>query len=289
MTTAETEREVSVAANDIRGAGDIIPAERQQRLREWFSSNVSGSVQELARMFNTSISTIRRDLDILASEGILRRTHGGAVSVRKRSAFEPSAELARRTAVEEKRAIAFEAARRLEAGQSILLDTGSTPFEFARVIAKMSIQLTVVTQDLQIAGVLAMRPHIRLIVPGGVCRPNAYTLLGEPGEHFLESLRCDYCFLTGQAMDEECLSDTFMELVRLKKAMVRSARQVCVLLDSSRMSSRAIYRVIGIEEIDEIITDIGFPDEHILHYEEAGVNVTRAVPNDSSDDEAGQK
>jgi len=62
---------------------DLLPAVRQQRLRQWFVTNVSGSIQELARMFNASISTIRRDLDALAAEGLVKRTHGGAVSVRR--------------------------------------------------------------------------------------------------------------------------------------------------------------------------------------------------------------
>jgi len=258
---------------------DLLPAVRQQRLRQWFVTNVSGSIQELARMFNASISTIRRDLDALAAEGLIKRTHGGAVSVRLHSAFEPSAALARVTAVEEKRAIAREAVKRLEPSQSILIDTGSTALEFAKLLAETPIPLTVVTQDVQVAAALSMRAHLRLIVPGGTCRPNAYTLLGSPGVEFIANLRCDVCFLTSQAVDYDCVSDTMLELIRLKTAMINAARRTCLLIDSSRMASRAIYHVVAVASIDEIITDVGFEADGVKKYEEMGVTVTRVVPD----------
>lgn len=269
-----------MSSNENNMTEEVLPAMRQQRLREWFATNVSGSIQELSRTFSASISTIRRDLDALAAEGVVRRTHGGAVSVRIRSAFEPSAEQARATAVEEKRAIAVEAIKRLEPSQSILIDTGSTALEFAKILAETEIPLTVVTQDLQVAAVLSMRPHIRLIVPGGTCRPNAYTLLGYPGVEFIGSLRCDICFMSSQAADYECVSDTMLELIRLKRAMISAARRTCLLMDSSRMSSRAIYHLVPINEIHEIITDIGFEEEGVRKYAEMGIPVTRVVPDD---------
>jgi len=259
---------------------DLLPAVRQQRLRQWFVTNVSGSIQELARMFNASISTIRRDLDALAAEGLVKRTHGGAVSVRLHSAFEPSAALARVTAVEEKRAIAREAVKRLEPNQSILIDTGSTALEFAKLLAETPVPLTVVTQDVQVAAALSMRAHLRLIVPGGTCRPNAYTLLGAPGVEFIASLRCDICFLASQAVDYDCVSDTMLELIRLKTTMINAARRTCLLIDSSRMASRAIYHVAPVTRIDEIITDVGFEADGAKQYEEMGITVTRAVPDE---------
>jgi DeoR/GlpR family transcriptional regulator of sugar metabolism len=270
-----------VEAEETRITEDLFPVERQQRMREWFAVNVSASIQELSRMLNTSISTVRRDLDALAAEGLIRRTHGGAVRTRMHSALEPSVEEARHTAVEEKRAIALEAVKRLEPGLSIFLDTGSTPVELAKAIAESSIPLTVVTQDLQIAHILGgMHTNIRLIVPGGLCRPKAYTLLGDPGIEFIKSLRCDIFFLSSAAVDFECISDTYLDLVRLKSAMIDASRKTCLLIDSSRMASRAIYRVAGIDRINEIITDVGTEEAVIQGYAEMGITVTRAVPEE---------
>lgn len=257
-------------------AGDLIPAERQARLRDWFAVNGAGSNQDLARLMGASVSTIRRDLDQLAVEGLVRRTHGGAVAVRRRATYEPTAEAARATAVEEKRAIALEAARRLEPDQSVMLDTGSTMNILAELIAGMDMPLTVVTSDLRNAAALACNSHIRLVVPGGTCRARAFTLLGEPGLGFLSELRCDRLFLTAQALDGECVSDTHLDLVTLKRAMLATARATTLLIDSSRVSDRAIYRIAGLDEIEEVISDEGLSEAEARLLAERGLKVTRA-------------
>lgn len=253
---------------------EMLPAERRQRLIDWFADNPAGASQDLARLFNASVSTIRRDLDFLASQGLVRRTHGGAVRARVRATFEPTADLARVTAAEEKRAIAAEAAKRLEPEQSILIDTGSTLHEFAHAVAGLTIPLTVVTSDVYVAGTLANKPHIKLIVPGGQCREGAYTLLGEPGLTFLKDLHCDQFFLVSQAFDLECASDTSFELVQLKRAMIEAAASTTLLVDSSKFASRAIYRVCTLDRITEIITDEGLDPEERERLRTRGVRLT---------------
>ncbi|MEI4488553.1 DeoR/GlpR family DNA-binding transcription regulator [Frigidibacter sp. MR17.14] len=271
------------AATDPATTEDLIPAERQQRLVHWFRDNQSGSNQDLARMLNTSVSTIRRDLDTLAAQGLVRRTHGGAVSVRRMTTWEPTVVEAQKTAVEEKRAIALEAARRLEPGQSILLDTGSMLYEFAQVIAGMTLPLTIVTNDVHIASTLSRTSHLRLIVPGGTCRPRANALLGEPGLSFLKELRCDRLFFSVQAIDQECLSDTYLDLVQLKLAMMASARASTLLIDSSRFDARALHRVCGLETLDEIITDEGLAESEARSYGDLGIAITRVSVGSAAD------
>jgi DeoR/GlpR family transcriptional regulator of sugar metabolism len=263
---------------------DMIPAERQQRLLDWLIANVGGSNQELSRIFSTSISTIRRDLDALASQGLVQRTHGGAVVVRRRTTTEPSAAAASMTAIEEKRAIAAEAVRVIEPGQSILIDTGSTMVAFARALLETDIPLTVVTADLQVAALLALTETIKLIVPGGTCRTRAYTLLGEPGLSFLDDIHCDRVFLSAQALDVDCVSDTHMELVTMKRAMLKAARHHTLLIDSSRISSRAIYSVMPTTGLHQIITDEGLPASQTADYETLGIDLIRAAVTLSRED-----
>ncbi|MBN3801892.1 DeoR/GlpR transcriptional regulator [Paraburkholderia sp. Ac-20336] len=266
---------------------DMIQAERQQRMIDWFEQNVGGSNQELSRLFNASVSTIRRDLDALAARGVVRRTHGGAVRIRQRSTYEPSVDEARYTASEEKRAIAVEAAKRLSEDQSILIDTGSTMHEFAQVVGELNISLTVVTCDLMVASLLTRKPHVKLIVPGGQCRPRAYTLLGEPGMSFLHDMRVDQCFLSAQAVDYECVSDTSLELVTLKRAMIRAASKTTLMIDSSRFAGRAIHGIADVADINEIITDDGLADNEFQQYRQLGVKVTRVQLDDAASDLAG--
>jgi DeoR family galactitol utilization operon repressor/DeoR family fructose operon transcriptional repressor len=245
---------------------DFLPAERREKIMEWFSSNQVASSQDLAKRLNTSISTIRRDLDFLASQGVVRRTHGGAVRVRRNTTFEQLVDEARQTAVEEKRAIAVAAAKLLQPEQSIFIDSRSTLHQFAYVIAELTTPLTVVTNDVHVADVLVNKGHIKLVVPGGICRPGAYSLLGETAINFVRELRCDHLFLSSQAVDTECASDTSLELVQLQRAMIEASVETTLLIDSSRFGSRAIYRTTPIERINRIITDEGLNPEERAKY-----------------------
>lgn len=255
---------------------DMLPAERRAKLQDWFAEKVAGSNQELARVFNTSISTIRRDLDYLASLGLVRRTHGGAVRLRRRATFEPSVDEARITAVDEKRAIARIALSRIEREQSVFLDTGSTLHELAHLIAVLDMPITVVTNDILIAHILTSNPRVKLVMAGGSRREGAFSLLGEPAISFLRDLRCDQYFMTAQAIDVECVSDISPELVQLKRAMLDSAERTTVLVDSSKFSTRAFYRIAGLERIHEVITDIGLGDEERDRFSARSVSLTLA-------------
>lgn len=251
-----------MADAETQPSDDFLPAERREKIIEWFTSNQVASSQDLAKRLNTSISTIRRDLDYLALQGLVRRTHGGAVRVRHNTTFEPLIDEARQTAVEEKRAIAAAAAKLLQPEQSILIDSRSTLHHFAYAVADLTIPLTVVTNDVHVADVLANKTHIKLVVPGGICRPGAYALLGETGINFVRELRCDHFYLSSQAVDTECASDTSLELVQLQRAMMEAAGETTLLIDSSKFGSRTIYRTAPLESITRIITDQGLhPDE----------------------------
>lgn len=246
---------------------EMLPAERRQRLIEWFKSNQAGVSQDLARMFGISVSTIRRDLDLLASEGLLRRTHGGAVAIRSRATSELSTAMSRRTAVEEKQAIVREALKLIEPDQSLLIDTGAVVCHLlADEVAQLPFPLTVITNDLYVAKALTYRENIKLIVPGGACRYGSFSLLGEPALSFLKDIRCDIYFMSAAAVDETCVSETLLELVQLKRAMVEAARDTVLIADSSRFMARALHRTAAIEQISTVVTDAGLADEDLIRF-----------------------
>ena len=236
---------------------EMLPAERRQRLMEWFDVHFAGSSQDLAERFGISVSTIRRDLDHLAKEGFLSRTHGGAVRMRPQASYESSTELARKTAVEEKRGIVAEAVKHLKPDQSILIDTGTICHDLADTIAQIDFPLTVITNDLYVAKALTYKPPISVVVPGGANRFGAFSLMGEPGLSFLRDVRCDLYFMSAQAVDVDCASDTVMELVEMKRTMLASSEKTILLADSSRFKARALYRIAALDQINAIITDEG--------------------------------
>jgi DeoR/GlpR family transcriptional regulator of sugar metabolism len=272
-----------VDMSDTSNMEGMLPAERRQRLLDWFERNVAASNQELAKLLGASVSTIRRDLDALDGEGLVRRTHGGAVRVRNKVGFEPTVDQARVTAVEEKRAIAEAAASLLEPDMSVLIDTGSLLHQFAEVIAGLNMPLTVITSDLMVAGALANKEHVRLIVPGGHCRKGAFTLLGEPGLSLLKDIRCDRLFLTSQAVDAEFASDTSWDLVHLKRAMIEAADKIVLLADSSRFGARALYKVLAVDRLSAVITDDGLAADERQKFADKGIRLTIAQMPDSDD------
>lgn len=254
---------------------EMLPAERRQHLMDWFDVNFAGSSQDLAERFNISVSTVRRDLDHLSKEGFLSRTHGGAVRMRQRTTYEPSTELAHKTAIEEKTAIVKAALNHIKAEQSILLDTGAISHDLADAIAKLDIPLTVITNDIYVANALTYKPKITLVIPGGTNRFGAYSLLGEPGNTFLKDVHCDLFFMSAQAIDVECASDTVLELVELKRAMLTAAKRTILLAESSRFIARALYRICSMDQIDDVITDVGLSVKDAQKINVLGPNVER--------------
>ena len=252
---------------------EMLPAERRQRLMDWFDINFAGTSQDLADRFNISVSTIRRDLDLLSKEGFLSRTHGGAVRMRQQTTYEPSTELARNTAVEEKGAIISEAIKHISADQSILIDSGAITHSLADAIASLDMPLTVITNDIYVAHKLTYKPPIKLVVPGGANRFGAYSLLGEPGVSFLKDVRCDLFFMSAQAVDADCASDTVLELAELKRAMINAAQKTVILAESSRFNARALYRISDLENVQVIITDDGLSAKDCEKIRASGVEL----------------
>jgi DeoR/GlpR family transcriptional regulator of sugar metabolism len=247
--------------------GDLPPIERRAKIIEWFSENQVAWTQDLAKSLNTSISTIRRDLDVLASEGLIKRTHGGAVRVRQNTTYEQLTNEARVTSVEEKRAIARAAVSILKPGQSIIVDTKTMSHQFGYALAELKIPLTAFTNDVHVASTLANKDPISVVVPGGTCRHGAYVLVGEIATRFVHELNCDHFFLCTHAVDEAGPSDTFLDLVQLQREMVRAARETTLIVDSTKFGGRALYNVVPMQKIKRIITDEGLSTDDRERYQ----------------------
>ena len=245
--------------------GDLPPIERRAKIIEWFSENQVAWTQDLAKSLNTSISTIRRDLDVLASEGLIKRTHGGAVRVRQNTTYEQLTNEARVTSVEEK--------RRLHGPRSASSSLAKHHCRQKRcrissyALAELKIPLTAFTNDVHVASTLANKDPISVVVPGGTCRHGAYVLVGEIATRFVHELNCDHFFLCTHAVDEAGPSDTFLDLVQLQREMVRAARETTLIVDSTKFGGRALYNVVPMQKIKRIITDEGLSTDDRERYQ----------------------
>lgn len=257
-----------------------IPAERRGLILDHLRRNGAASIQELADSLGASHSTIRRDLEALAAEGYLERSHGGAaLPAAGRSTFEPDAAIAAQIAHREKQAIGRFAAGLLEPGQSVIFDSSSTVLAAARAVLARGIPLTAVTPDLAIATVLARAPAIRVVVPGGTVRPGSLTLTGDPGETFLAGLHADVALLGTHAITGTTLTETSLDVARIKRGIIGAARRVIVLADGSKLGPPAFCTICDATALGGLVTDGSADPAALAALRDAGITVHVAPPD----------
>lgn len=225
---------------------------RREILRQLYETGYV-EARELAEALGVDGSTIRRDLDTLARDGHLLRTHGGAKALPGAVDVPYAAKLKERTAAKE--AIGAAAADMIADGDSMVLDSGSTTYALAGAL-RAKHDLTLVTNDIRIAHLVADYPGVRLLLTGGELLSSTYTIFGENAVEFLSELRLDWCFLGAAAIDVDTgITNTNTLEVPVKRAMLESARTTVVVADSSKFGRQALVRVADVEQVDHILTD----------------------------------
>jgi DeoR family transcriptional regulator, aga operon transcriptional repressor len=234
----------------------MLAAERRSRIISAVRSNGAVTLADLARSLQTSVSTLRRDVDYLDRTGLVTRTRGGAVARAGRSmTFEPAADVAATLFAAEKRAIGQRAAAHIRNGQTVMFDSGTTTLEAATAALGLGPRFTAVTNDLRIGALLSASPDIEVVVPGGVARPGSPTLLGSATHRFIASLRLDLVLLGTHAAQDLRLADTSVELAQIKHVMIENSQRAILLADSSKFRQQAFVTFAEIDELDLLITD----------------------------------
>lgn len=232
--------------------------ERRQELSEYLAQRGYVELGVLVRELGVSESTVRRDLSQLEDEGIVKRTHGGAVFISDR--FSTLTYAAREgTAVAEKEAIGRAAAESIDDGQTILIDGGTTTFQVAWHLRSKSLQ--VVTNSLPIATLLNTAPNIELIFIGGYIYPRTGVALGPYAQSMLDSLHVDKAVMGVAGITEDALYNANVLMVESERRMMQSADEVMVVADRGKFGRRALARLGGWDVIDRVVSDDGL-DEH---------------------------
>lgn len=229
-------------------------------------------VAELCGELGVSGATIRRDLQFLESQRLLLRTHGGAVA--EGVLYELPLRYKSGRHQEEKRRIAKAAAELVADGSAIGLTGGTTTTEVARALVDRQ-RLTVVTNALNIASELAVRPNLKLVVTGGVARAESYELVGPLAEASLAGLNLDIVFLGVDGIAPEPGLTTHHEIeAHTNLALIDRARRVVVVADSSKIGKVAFARICEIERAHELITDDAADPSVLATLAEVGLQVT---------------
>lgn len=255
----------------------LLPVQRRNHIADFLQHHGAVTLQQLADALHVSLSTLRRDLDALAEEGIVERTHGGAILKHQQySTFEPNITAARDLSPREKHIVGNTAAAALIPGQSVIFDSGSTVLEAAKAVVARKIPIVAITNDIEIAQVLNSSPLIQVHVFGGQLRSGSNTLLGEQVQTAARNIRADVLFLGAHAITDNLVSETSPEVAAVKRALMKSANACRLLVDASKFRPRVFMTVCEIGEITEVITDENAPHEEIERIRSAGVQVTIA-------------
>ena len=248
--------------------------ERQEKILNYINEKQTVTTQELSEMLNTSLVTIRNDINKLAARSLIVKTHGGAVCRQHRSNIEIPSVIRFQENIESKRSIAAIAIEHIEDGDVILLDSGSTTLEIAkRIQAK---HVTVITDDIKIAIILAEKGGVSLMMTGGTLLPSVFSLVGTQAVDFINTIKVNKLFLGCDAIDVDWgISNRTMEETPVKNAMIQAARQVIAVADCSKFNRKVFARLCGLDALDTLITDKVTPEIR-ERLETAGVQVLAA-------------
>ena len=253
--------------------------ERLSTLLDLLGQRGKVEVDDLAEELAVSAATVRRDLDHLADQQLLTRTRGGAVA--NNVAYDLPLRYKTARHASEKERIGRGAAALVARGSVVGLNGGTTTTEVARALAVLpelnaadEPGVTVVTNALNIASELAVRPHVKIVVTGGVARTASFELSGPLATRILDDITMDVVFIGVDAVDPERGAYAHHEgEASINRLMAEHARRIVVVADSSKLGAHAFARICPVTAIDTLITDDAAPADVVAAFEAEGVTV----------------
>jgi len=227
-------------------------AQRILEVQDLFAKQEFVSIEELRARFKSSKSSIRRDLIELERKAILRRVHGGAISLQTRDSVMDFDHLSS-SCHKEKTRIGKAAAALVEDGQTVILGGGSTVVEVARRLSDRPIQI--VTNSIPVAQTFWDSKRAEVILTGGYLYPRLGVQLGPICEKMLRSVSADILIMGIRGITEAGISDSNSLIVESLRAMIGSVRKVVIVADHTKFGRDALIRVASLNEIDQVVSD----------------------------------
>jgi DeoR/GlpR family transcriptional regulator of sugar metabolism len=255
--------------------------ERMRQVLERLETRDYVPVSELAKYFSVSEVTVRSDLGELARQGLAARVRGG-VRALQHGQSEVGFDLRLRLEVERKRAIAAAAAAMVGEGESVAIDASTTGYYLALELRSKR-ELVVVTNGLLVATAFADAPGITVLVPGGMLRLSAMSLVGDFGADVLRATRINKGFLGARGLSlERGLMDLNPDEVRIKQEMAGACELIYGILDGTKWHRSGLLSFAPREELTGIVTDSSAPADEVAAWRAAGVEViiTEAGPRE---------
>ncbi|MCW5667988.1 MAG: DeoR/GlpR transcriptional regulator [Piscinibacter sp.] len=255
----------------------LVPNPRQAELLEAVRTQGSMTVESLAEQFGVTLQTVRRDVKLLADEGLLARFHGGVrvpasttenIAYRQRQQLNASA----------KQRIARAVAKAVPEGCSLILNIGTTTEAVARELLRHK-GLRVITNNLNVAAILSDNPDCEVIVAGGVVRSRDRGIVGEATVDFITQFKVDIGLIGISAIESDgTLRDFDYREVKVAKAIIEHSREVWLAADHSKFNRPAMVQLARLDQIDALFTDVQPPPPFPALLAEAGVQLHVTEP-----------
>ena len=217
------------------------------------------TVISLSQRFGVSESTVRRDLQELEDNGLIQRTHGGAISVQ--TGFEMSFQEKEVRCLAEKQQIATLAAGLVQDGETVLIDSGTTTLEIARLLRARKI--TVATNSMDIAQIFSDDTAVETVLLGGTLRKNTRALVGYLTNDALRKMYFDKVFLAANGIDVELgITTPNLTEAETKRYMLKAGKEKILVADHSKIGQKSLCRICGVEELDLLLTDTDITEEN---------------------------
>jgi len=234
---------------------NIFAEERKRMIVDEVNKQYKVTVAQLCDLFTVSPATIRNDLRDLEELELLKRTHGGAIRNNVKANFELYPVVKEVSHSKEKREIAEATFQFVKEGDTIILDMGTTMFEFSKLLRNIP-NLTVVTNNLRIASYLESESSATVIVVGGMLRRGFHCTSGARTLTALNGLHVDKTFIAANGVNANYgLATPNIEIAKLKEKYVNMADEVYLLVDSSKIGKTSFVSFANLKDIDVMITD----------------------------------
>lgn len=251
----------------------MLSEERRRAILEIVNREGRVLVLDLAKRFETSQVTVRKDLEALHAHRLIHRTHGGALPARDGALEDPTLREKEKLHHQEKVRIAEAAAGKVQEGQVIILDSGTTTTEIARALRTFR-KLTIVTNAVNIAAELS-GTAVDVILTGGTLRKNSFSLVGPIAEETLHRLSADLLFLGVDGFDVHYgLSTPNLLEAKVNKVMVEVAKHTVAVCDSSKFGRRSLSLIVPPSALHEVVTDRGVSKSDLRVLKRVGIEVT---------------
>lgn len=246
------------------------PEERQTRIEEHLTKVEFASLDELSELVDASVSTVRRDLDLLETQGTVRRTHGGARLINPKSdEFTFSARDTHQAA--EKEVIAQACAGLILPNQTVIVDAGTTCAHVAGHLEAKSPHI--ITNSLPVANTFSSSAKLEVVVTGGVIYPRLGVLVGPLAVAAFTQIRADVAIMSCGGITSEVVTNSHGLLIEIQRAMMQAARRVILCVDHTKFGRQSISRLCELDAIDTLITDLPPAPEMQAALEKAGVEL----------------